>query len=76
MPVPDPHHISITDMERYCLGRITGIELLIVSEHLLCCQSCIDREAAMDRFIQLARDGAIRGGFEVELLAEELRPKD
>ena len=50
------------------------MELVIIEEHLLWCQDCIDRMEATERFIDLVRAGVVRGTFEVELLAEELKP--
>ena len=70
------HHISTDDLERYHLKRVRGLELAAIEEHLLWCHDCLDRMEATERFINLVRAGATWGGFEVELLAEELRPKD
>ena len=60
---------------KYCLGNLFEPELARVEEHLLWCHECIDRAKASDRFVAALGAGARRGGFDIELLAEEYRPK-
>jgi hypothetical protein len=73
--MPRTTHISTKDLERYLLNRLQEPELGWVEEHLLWCQECQNGANGVQRFIDLVRAGLIRGGFEVELLAEELKPK-
>ena len=68
-------HFSDDELEQYCLGRLSDPVLTRVEEHLLWCHECIDRATASDRYIAALRGGVRRGGFDVELLAEEYRPK-
>ena len=68
-------HISEDDLELYCLGSCPGPELARVEEHLLWRHECLELAETADRFIAAIRGGVRRGGFEVELLAEEHRPQ-
>jgi anti-sigma factor RsiW len=71
----DSQHISEDDLEAYYMDRIPEPELAKLEEHLLWCDGCLDRVEASDRYIDAIRAGARRGGFDVEVLAEEYRPK-
>ena len=68
-------HIEADEMEAYLLRNVDEPQKGWIEEHLLWCQECIDRAEATERFIARVRAGIVRGGFEVELLAEEYRPK-
>jgi predicted metal-binding protein len=39
----EPHHITTTDLNRYRLNVITGLELAMMEEHLLWCRQCFER---------------------------------
>jgi anti-sigma factor RsiW len=68
-------HFSDDELEQYCLGRLSDPVLARVEEHLLWCHKCIDRATASDRYIDALKAGIRRGGFDIELLAQEHRPK-
>jgi hypothetical protein len=68
-------HLSTEQLEEYAMGCVREPELTRVEEHLLWCLEWVDRAEAVDRFILLLQAGAIKGGFEIEPLAEEYRPK-
>ena len=38
------------------------------------CRECLEDVQRVERFIDAVRAGAVRGGFDIELLAEEFRP--
>ena len=58
----DNRHAADEVLERYSMGRLVGPELAEVEEHLLVCESCQDRLAQEDRFVQGMRDaGAALG---------------
>lgn len=45
-------HISDHDLERYYLGLVTQEEELApLEEHLLCCQSCVERAEALENYV-------------------------
>jgi hypothetical protein len=69
-------HLTDHDLERYHLGMVTEEpELTAIEEHLLWCHDCLDRAEKSDQYVDAMRAGAIRGGFDVDVLAEEYRPK-
>ena len=68
-------HITVEEIKAYVLRSVSEPELSVIQQHLRWCQECTDRVAAMERFIARVRAGIIRGGFEVEFLAEEFKPK-
>jgi len=55
----DESHASNDVLERYAMGRSTGLELAEIEEHLLVCDSCQDRLAIEDNIRQQVRDGAV-----------------
>ena len=68
-------HLTTEEIEDYHFGRLRGLDLRRVEEHLLSCVHCIDRMDAIDRLITMIKAGLIGGSFEIDLLAEEYRPK-
>jgi len=62
-------HPTDNDLERYHLGQVQDPELARLEEHLLWCQSCLDRMEATEWFIDLVRRGVVRNGFDLELEA-------
>ena len=71
----DMNHISEDELEQYCLDNIPESELAKIEEHLLWCHGCQDRLLVIGHYIKALRGACVRGGFEVEVLAEEYRPK-
>jgi hypothetical protein len=69
-------HVSEDELEEYCMGRIPQSRLFNIDRHLFWCGKCVDRLDATERYIKAMRKAAMRGEFEVELLAEEYRPKE
>lgn len=54
-------HIDDADLERYCLDLVTEEpKLAAIEEHLLWCQSCLDRAEAIDRLLGAVRTGRPR----------------
>ena len=50
------HHIATADLERYHLGRVYEIDKVVVlEEHLLWCQECLERLDAIERLIDQLR---------------------
>ena len=69
------NHISEDELEEYSFGNISESELATVEEHLLWCHGCQDRLLVVEHYIKALRGACIRGGFDVEVLAKEYRPK-
>jgi hypothetical protein len=67
-------HIDEHDLERYHMGSVQEPESTCIEEHLLWCQTCLDRIEETGRFVDAMRAGAIRGGFENEFVAQD-RPR-
>jgi hypothetical protein len=53
-------HLTIHELEQYHTGNTLGFELSRVEQHLVWCLECVDRSAAIDRFVKIAQSGAIR----------------
>lgn len=59
-------HISDDCLERYYLGMIHDEqELAPLEEHLLCCESCVDRAVQTQCFIDWQRALIIEAGLDV-----------
>jgi hypothetical protein len=70
-----PWHPSPVELEGYHLGRLSFPAVALIEDHIAGCQACADRSLALWRFVRLLRAGVVKGGFDVELLAREYRPK-
>ncbi len=59
--MPRTHaHLSEEMLEEYALGRLRGVALAWVEEHLLICADCRNRLEETEAFIQAARGAARR----------------
>jgi hypothetical protein len=54
-------HISDTDLERYHLGMVTGMELDTLEEDIIGCPTCADRAAETTDYVDAVRAGIILG---------------
>jgi hypothetical protein len=67
-------HLEGHDSERYYLGMVSDeAELAVVEENLLWCHACLDRMEASERYVDAIRAGAVRGGFDIGLMADECK---
>jgi hypothetical protein len=54
-------HLSDTDLERYCLGKVKDeVELAALEEHLLLCPACVDQAEAAREYVDLLRVAFLR----------------
>jgi hypothetical protein len=61
-------------LEQYVLDRIVNAGALAeIEEHLLWCEYCLGCMEEMEQFVKSLKAGTKRGGFDVELMAEEFR---
>jgi hypothetical protein len=59
-------HISDHDLERYYLGMIVDEkDLVVLEEHLLMCQECLERAQASDAYVDHIRAAITTGEFDV-----------
>jgi hypothetical protein len=67
-------HIPQDRLEKYVLDHVVyETELAEIEEHLLWCEYCLDYVEDMERFLKALKAGTKRGGFEVEVAAEEFK---
>jgi len=71
----DMNYISEDELEQYCFGNIPESELARIEEHRLWCHGCQDRLLVIEHYIKALQGASVRGGFDVELLAEEYGAK-
>jgi hypothetical protein len=58
-------HIDDTHLERYYLGMIKEPQLGLIEEHLLWCHHCLDREEAVERYVDAMRAAAVAGNSDL-----------
>jgi len=67
-------HIPHERLDAYVLGSIgSESDVAEIEEHLLWCEHCLDYVEEMEQFIKSLKVGTKRGGFDVEMMAEEFR---
>jgi len=52
-------HISEADMERYCLGLTSAVELEQLEEHLLICSECWENEVSISAYVKMIRSALV-----------------
>lgn len=56
----ESEHLSDDDLERYYLGMVTQErELARLEEHLLFCQSCLERTEATEDYVDVMRSACL-----------------
>lgn len=55
-----PDHIDENDLELYCLGRATSIQLAPIERHLLECPRCVARAHAALEYLDTLRSALRR----------------
>ena len=53
-------HIAADELELYCLGRATSLELAPIEEHLLECPLCVSRAQAALEYLDTLRSALKR----------------
>jgi hypothetical protein len=57
---PEENHIEDDELELYALGRLCESRVVAVEEHVLICESCQDRLAETEAYVQAVRAAAAK----------------
>ncbi|HXG32704.1 MAG TPA: hypothetical protein VNJ11_05020 [Bryobacteraceae bacterium] len=60
MQFPEENHIEDDELELYALGRLCESRVVAVEEHVLICESCQDRLAETEAYVEAVRAAAAK----------------